>query len=126
MNRLKASTMRIILEEKSPHKSLCYRGGVDILELEGPRSNFPIVSKFLPATVTGDVTTIDGDGEFDAPETNEEERGTHDEAMYEDLEELEGDIVQMVTEASMRDTSMIGSRGSQPIKESLHSHLVLE
>jgi len=39
---------------------------------------------------------------------------TRDETVYEELEDLEGDLVQIATEASLWNTSMIGSIGAQP------------
>ncbi|WMV13425.1 hypothetical protein MTR67_006810 [Solanum verrucosum] len=53
------------------------------------------------------------DDEMDTPKTNEEELGTRDVAVYDEYEELEGVMVQIATEASLQDTSMIGKRARQ-------------
>ncbi|KAH0679293.1 hypothetical protein KY284_020378 [Solanum tuberosum] len=92
-------------------------GGIDIPE--GPSSNIPIIFYIHPNLVTGDVAIVEDDGETDAEETDEAELEAHDEVVYYSLEGLDGAIVQMVMEASLHDTSMIGSSGSQPTKENI-------
>ncbi|WMV19040.1 hypothetical protein MTR67_012425 [Solanum verrucosum] len=67
------------------------------------------ISEIPPATTIGDATTTDDDGDFDSPETDEEELGTLDEEVCDDLEDLEGAMVHIVMEASLWDSSMVGS-----------------
>uniref|UniRef100_M1DFU1 Polyprotein protein n=1 Tax=Solanum tuberosum TaxID=4113 RepID=M1DFU1_SOLTU len=59
----------------------------------------------ISAAVTGDANVADYGYETDAPETDEEELGDHEEAVFKDLD---GDFVLVAKEASLRDTSMIG------------------
>jgi len=77
----------------------------------------PVVSRIPLATVTEDAVATDKDDESDTPEMDEEELGAHDEVVFEDLEDLEGDLVRVATEASLHDTSMIDSSGSHPTEE---------
>uniref|UniRef100_M1DKV3 Polyprotein protein n=1 Tax=Solanum tuberosum TaxID=4113 RepID=M1DKV3_SOLTU len=87
-------------------------GGFDIPE--GPSSDVPAIYKIPPAIVTGDATLVVDGNESDPPETDEEKLATREEAMYKGLEYHEADLIQLFMENSVRDTSMIGPRGSQP------------
>ncbi|KAH0673843.1 hypothetical protein KY289_016389 [Solanum tuberosum] len=60
-------------------------------------------SEIPPATMTEDVVVADDDYI-----TDEEELKDHNEAVFEDLENLEDDLVWVDSKASLRDTSMIG------------------
>uniref|UniRef100_M1DFR1 Polyprotein protein n=1 Tax=Solanum tuberosum TaxID=4113 RepID=M1DFR1_SOLTU len=71
------------------------------------------ISEIPPATTTGDATTTDDDADFDSPETDEEELDTLDAEVCDDLEDLEGAMVQTVMEASLWDSSMVGSSGER-------------
>uniref|UniRef100_M1DCB1 Late blight resistance protein n=1 Tax=Solanum tuberosum TaxID=4113 RepID=M1DCB1_SOLTU len=73
--------------------------------------------QYIEYLVTGDVSIVEDDWETDVEGTNEAELKAYDKVVYDSLEVLEGAIVQMVMEASLHDTSMIGSSGSQPTKE---------
>jgi len=53
----------------------------------------PVSSKIPTATVTGDAVVDDDGDEVDAPETDQEEPRDHKEAVFEELEDLEGDWV---------------------------------
>ncbi|KAK4733718.1 hypothetical protein R3W88_007979 [Solanum pinnatisectum] len=61
------------------------------------------------ATMTENVVMLDKDAESDALETDEEELGARDAIVYDDLEDLEGVMVQAAVEASLQDTSIVGS-----------------
>uniref|UniRef100_M1DCY7 Polyprotein protein n=1 Tax=Solanum tuberosum TaxID=4113 RepID=M1DCY7_SOLTU len=78
---------------------------VDTKSMEdGPTPPTPAVEP--SAIVPGDAAAADEDGDSDTPETDEE-----------DLEDLEGDMLQMAMEASLCDTSMISSSRSKPTEE---------
>uniref|UniRef100_M1DEQ3 Uncharacterized protein n=1 Tax=Solanum tuberosum TaxID=4113 RepID=M1DEQ3_SOLTU len=49
---------------------------------------------------------------IDASEADEKDLVTREEAVYKELKDLKGDLVQLATEASLRDISMIGPIGS--------------
>ncbi|XP_049368424.1 uncharacterized protein LOC125833323 [Solanum verrucosum] len=90
-------------------------GGVDIPK--DPSSEMPIipdVSEIPLASVTGDATAFDKDGESDTPETDDEEIEACEDAVYEDLEDLEGDCLQVSMEALVHDTLIVGSSESKP------------
>lgn len=58
-------------------------------------------------------------------ETNDAELGAHEDAVFEDLECLDGDLVWVATKVSLHDTSMIGPSGSHPTVEvDAHSKVV--
>uniref|UniRef100_M1DTR8 Integrase core domain containing protein n=1 Tax=Solanum tuberosum TaxID=4113 RepID=M1DTR8_SOLTU len=78
------------------------------------QADFLAISEIPPTTVTGDSALANDGEESDARETDEEELVTQEEVVYEDLEDLEGDVVQVATEASLWDTSMISPSGLQP------------
>ncbi|XP_049378069.1 uncharacterized protein LOC125842808 [Solanum stenotomum] len=61
-----------------------------VLDALTVRLEFQAISEIPPATTTGDVVVADEDAKLDAPETEEEEIGTRDAAVYDDLEVLEG------------------------------------
>ncbi|KAH0715957.1 hypothetical protein KY285_008862 [Solanum tuberosum] len=90
-------------------------GGVDIPE--GPSSVMPATSEIPLATVIGDTAIANNGDETDAPETDDEEFRYNEEVVFEDLEDLKGDLVWVAMEASLRDSSMIGPSGSQPTVE---------
>uniref|UniRef100_M1D8V9 Polyprotein protein n=1 Tax=Solanum tuberosum TaxID=4113 RepID=M1D8V9_SOLTU len=56
------------------------------------------------------------DAESEA-ETDEEELGVRDAAMYVDLADLEGAIVETAVQTSLRDYSMLGSNGANDTSE---------
>jgi len=63
--------------------------------------------------MTGHAAMADDDAESNALETDEEELGTRDTTVYNDLEDLEGAMVQTSMKASLRDTSMVGDSGAK-------------
>ncbi|XP_049409704.1 uncharacterized protein LOC125872912 [Solanum stenotomum] len=73
-----------------------------------PSANVPTSSEIPLPTTTGDVdresVTIESDSE-----TDDEELGIRDAAMYDDLVDLEGIMVEIVGQASLRETSMVSS-----------------
>uniref|UniRef100_M1DXH0 Polyprotein protein n=1 Tax=Solanum tuberosum TaxID=4113 RepID=M1DXH0_SOLTU len=71
----------------------------------------PLSPKILLATMTGDVDREDTIVESEA-EMDEEQLGIRDAAMYDDLEDLEGSMVETVVQASLRETSMVCSSGA--------------
>jgi len=66
--------------------------------------------------VTKDIVVADDGDASDTLGTDKEELAALEDALYKDLEDLEGEIVRMFTETWLRDTSMIGSNGTQPTK----------
>uniref|UniRef100_M1DX64 Uncharacterized protein n=1 Tax=Solanum tuberosum TaxID=4113 RepID=M1DX64_SOLTU len=76
-----------------------------------------LLSEIPLATVTEDAAAVDEGGESDTPEIDEEELVTRENEVYEDLKDLKGDLLQVAIEASLRDTSMIGSSVSKPTEE---------
>ncbi|KAH0682686.1 hypothetical protein KY289_020438 [Solanum tuberosum] len=94
---------------------------------QDPSSELPLIQKtgqvgtinceIPPSTLTRNTTTTDEDGYSDTPETDEEDLDNHEIDVYEDFENLKGDMLQVAMEASLHDTSMIGSSGSKPIEE---------
>ncbi|WMV50819.1 hypothetical protein MTR67_044204 [Solanum verrucosum] len=82
-------------------------GTVDLPEV--PSIYLPHIFVIPPATTIGDSTVVDDDVDSDAPENNEEENGTRDAVVYDDLEDLEGAMVKTTMETSLRDASMVGS-----------------
>uniref|UniRef100_M1DEM3 Polyprotein protein n=1 Tax=Solanum tuberosum TaxID=4113 RepID=M1DEM3_SOLTU len=93
-------------------------GGVDVPE--DPSFELTLIPTDLeipPTAVTGDVAAPDEDGESDTLETDEKDLVSHEIDMYEDLDDLEGDMLWVVMKASLCDTSMINSSGSKPIEE---------
>ncbi|XP_049364354.1 uncharacterized protein LOC125829140 [Solanum verrucosum] len=81
-------------------------GVVEILNI--PSANVPTSSEIPLPTTTGDVdresTTIESDSE-----TDEKELDIRDAAMYDDLADLEGIMVEIARQASLRETSMVSS-----------------
>ncbi|KAH0701923.1 hypothetical protein KY285_016201 [Solanum tuberosum] len=67
--------------------------------------------------VSRDAAAVDENGESDTPEIDEEELVAREDEVHEDLEDLKGDLLRVAIEASLRDTSMIGSSVSKPTKE---------
>lgn len=53
--------------------------------------------------------------ELDTLETDEEELGTRGAAAYDNIKDLEGEIVQKSMEASLQNTSMIASSGEEVV-----------
>uniref|UniRef100_M1DQ33 Polyprotein protein n=1 Tax=Solanum tuberosum TaxID=4113 RepID=M1DQ33_SOLTU len=97
---------------------------VDILQADttpstqaGEPSVMPSIFEIPPTTATGDVVLVDDDDESDTSETEKKDLGTRDATVYDDLEDLEGATVQTMMEASLQDTSMIGSSGAQSTSE---------
>ncbi|WMV13737.1 hypothetical protein MTR67_007122 [Solanum verrucosum] len=80
-------------------------GNMDIPK--GPSSEMPVISEILPASVTGHAVIADDSDETDALKTDEEDFRDHEEAVFDDLEDLKGNLVQADKEASFRDISMI-------------------
>ncbi|XP_049388204.1 uncharacterized protein LOC125852521, partial [Solanum stenotomum] len=54
----------------------------------------PAISEIPPAPVTGDATLDNKGDESDTPDTYEEELGNREVVVYDDLEDLEGAMVQ--------------------------------
>ncbi|WMV30548.1 hypothetical protein MTR67_023933 [Solanum verrucosum] len=79
-----------------------------------PSTEFPSIPEIPLATTTGDAAMANDDAESEAPETDEGELGTRDAAVYDDLEDLEGAMVQTVVELSNSKT-----KGVTDIKSSL-------
>uniref|UniRef100_M1DJF1 Polyprotein protein n=1 Tax=Solanum tuberosum TaxID=4113 RepID=M1DJF1_SOLTU len=74
---------------------------------------FPANSEIHLATMIGDAAMANDDAKLEAFETAKEELGTQDSAVYDDLEDLKGVMVQTVVEASIWYTSMVGSSGAK-------------
>lgn len=74
---------------------------------------------FLDTSSYCDQNTVvcDDDVEYEIVKIDEEDLEACYEVVYKDLEDSEGYMVQMVTETSVRATSMIGSRQFQPSQE---------
>lgn len=84
----------------------------------------PIVrasSKIPPTTMVEVVATTAKNEHFDTLETDKEGLGVAKAQtdLYDDLDDLKGDFVQVVTEACLRDTTMVGSSGSETAKETV-------
>uniref|UniRef100_M1DDK2 Polyprotein protein n=1 Tax=Solanum tuberosum TaxID=4113 RepID=M1DDK2_SOLTU len=93
---------------------------VDSMEV-GPSPPTPTVEPSVlayfeipAANATGDSAVSDKDGEYDTLETDEEDLFALDIVVCEDLEGLEGDMLLVAMETSLRNTFMIGSSGSNP------------
>ncbi|WMV09283.1 hypothetical protein MTR67_002668 [Solanum verrucosum] len=84
------------------------------VELTRPSAVMPAVPEIPLTTLIGDVITFDDDREIDTPVTYRKKLEALEDAMFKVIEDLEGDFVQVATKASLYDTSMIGSSGSQP------------
>ncbi|KAK4713448.1 hypothetical protein R3W88_019355 [Solanum pinnatisectum] len=93
-----------------------------IVRVEACEIEFPALSEIPLATTTGDAAMADDNAKSDAPETDEEELGTRDASVYNNLEDLEGAMVQIAREDSIRDISMVGSSGAndgaEPVNDS--------
>ncbi|KAK4724132.1 hypothetical protein R3W88_026911 [Solanum pinnatisectum] len=81
---------------------------------EVPSTDFSNSFEIPPVTTIGYIARDDVDVESEA-ETNEKELGVRDAAVYNDLVDLEGAMVQTALEASLRDTSMVGSNGAKDV-----------
>lgn len=77
--------------------------------------NIAVTNEIPLDHVIGEVVAAEYDRDLDVEDTDEEELGTHDKAVYDDLEDLKGVVVWMVMEVSLCDISMIGLSGSKPI-----------
>lgn len=69
------------------------------------------------AALTVDYVVANNDGDSNTTKTSEEDLEAHDEAMFEDSEDLEVDLVRMDTNSLLCDTSIIGSNGYQITKD---------
>ncbi|XP_049358587.1 uncharacterized protein LOC125823230 [Solanum verrucosum] len=99
VNALKADIVglrRYVDELKSTYLTMFF-GTVDLTEV--PSTNFLAISEIPLATMTEDTVMVDDDVDSKAPETDEDELGTRDAELYDDLEDLEGEIVQTVVES---------------------------
>uniref|UniRef100_M1E1A6 Uncharacterized protein n=1 Tax=Solanum tuberosum TaxID=4113 RepID=M1E1A6_SOLTU len=117
--RKKAKEVVIAAEVETPQTTRCKPPQVSDVP-EDPSSQYPMVSadsEIPPATVIRDSTVADEDGESNTLEVDEKDLLDQEIYVYEDLEDLEGDISWVATEASLCDTSMIGSSGSKPTDE---------
>ncbi|XP_049399737.1 uncharacterized protein LOC125863772 [Solanum stenotomum] len=99
-----AGLRRDVDELKSTYIYLCY--GVELIF---PRAQVQMFH------VIGDVVLADDDKESDTSEMDKKELGTRDAVVYDEFVDLEGVMVHMATEASLYDSSMIGSSRAQPI-----------
>ncbi|WMV50293.1 hypothetical protein MTR67_043678 [Solanum verrucosum] len=80
-------------------------------------SDMAVTFEIPPATLNRDVSAGNDYRELDRLEKNEAEFRAHENSVFYDLEDLEGDLVQVSTKASLSDTSKIGPSGSHPIVE---------
>ncbi|KAG5605650.1 hypothetical protein H5410_027142 [Solanum commersonii] len=86
-------------------------GMVEIVD--DPSADILACSNVSPATTIGDEVRDDvATVEFKA-KTDEEHLGVREEAVYEDLLDLEGAMYETNRQASLRDTSMVGSSGAK-------------
>uniref|UniRef100_M1DJF8 Gag-pol polyprotein n=1 Tax=Solanum tuberosum TaxID=4113 RepID=M1DJF8_SOLTU len=84
---------------------------VDIDKLE---ANITPSTQDSEPSVTVDIILTNNGDESDNLENNEKDLGIREAVIYNDLEDLEGKMVQMAREDLIRDTSMIGFNGAQP------------
>lgn len=102
--------LRCDMEELKSLDICMFYGWVDILESSS--SNVLDVSKIPLTIMIGDVALVVDGYKSDASEADEKDLVTREEAVYKELKDLKGDLVQLATEASLRDISMIGPIGS--------------
>ncbi|KAK4731778.1 hypothetical protein R3W88_024766 [Solanum pinnatisectum] len=89
-----------------------------MVRIEACEQKLPAISEIHLATTSRYVVVADDDAKFDALETDEKEISTHNAAVYDDMEDLEGAMVQTAMEASLQDTSMVGSSRAKDGDES--------
>ncbi|KAK4721502.1 hypothetical protein R3W88_011735 [Solanum pinnatisectum] len=67
----------------------------------------------LPLTNTGGDTRADDDDAESEVKTDEEQLGIREETIFEDLDDIEGSMFETARQASLQDTSMVGSSGAK-------------
>uniref|UniRef100_M1DHV5 Uncharacterized protein n=1 Tax=Solanum tuberosum TaxID=4113 RepID=M1DHV5_SOLTU len=104
-------------EEFEAREDVVYKELEDLESLGTRQGHYNAKRREKVAKAEEKEAVVENDGETNAEETDKAELEAHDEVVYDSLEGLEGAIVHMVMEASLHDTSMIGSSGSLFTKE---------
>ncbi|KAK4707218.1 hypothetical protein R3W88_033233 [Solanum pinnatisectum] len=94
---------------KSTDMSMLF-GMVEIPEVSS--TDISSCSKVPPTTIR-DETRVDDVAAGSEAETDEEKLGVREETFYDDLADLEGAMFEIARQASLQDTSLVGSSGAK-------------